>query len=1108
MADKFPSLPNDKQRVFSIDLARFVVPGEERAVVVTSERERLVLYWSKVDGSWASLEIRHRPLNLTPRAAKDSGRFRWTPRVGMAVAGDRLLLVYKRRFENVSGDNLWLDLLNFDLASDRFARLGRVAFPRGSFGIDRFGWCLWVDSHNEQLLIVAQAFPDDESDPRLVLLRTSLPLDAVALGAGESWSVSELDSGGWDFAVRREGEALAAIHRRVADSYSVDINIPSDIAFGPITIPLSEKPDRVSRTLTEMVTQDLALVQLNLATSAISRDSLPFGENPHIHQITPFIATVDRLASGHIDVSVGQVRFRNLRPERFLLGKTSAGWRAARLLDQQTNWPRYLENFARIQQAFDLHRVGNQFRISWSALWSLRPIVLFKYEDKVDEKSTLLTFGHQDSDLGALRATTFRVSEDETGDLKVQPETFTLLDIGHRHIATPEQPDEEPREHQQLQPHRIKSSATHAQDFNFVRHEKSANTMNGLLVAPVDRPESFYAYTEMGDGGLRVVFDGKLELPPSIIKADEKTFVIDWVGEPAMPGRAWVRLATPGFVATSLPGYFISPLNLTKPSLANELQPVLDVLAFVADLRRGPGPVSGVDPLTFPLPFGGDGRVHYLETPAGGISDAQKIDFISLTKEAADVLQEEIDVLQEEIVESQLAEPPRPTISDDSQPFRVEIHERTDVRFADNTLVFEGLVANEPNQAVFQFDWSVSDGTTFTGRIFEANLSATLPDFSRVNHGETQDDITVTLDVTAPDGQVSTVETSFPLPRSLWATLWIYYSAFRQPPDDAIDENGDFAISDSEWESFLQPGMFVRDVTIRFFRYSIRFTVDEDGRGTRVEISNRPVHDGRFRFLENVSGQGDTLLEVPISINMDEVRLTGAFGGGIGNLIQMNSVAVDFLLQQRFTTGVQTSEQRDSFSTSETVWNYLLGEEVPAIPSALCCLPVGGSSLVHSVPFVDFSLSGSGWALGVLVPAVIAAVGAAAILVILLPLLIVVAPAVLIGAIIGGGISAIVAFLVGAGLGALATLIIQETLLRPYIRNKIDEALSGSTVAASLQSTALLTYAGEGLAEAIALKLIEEAGGNPVPNGRERFRSPFFETIVIGEDECKAQLRV
>lgn len=44
--------------------------------------------------------------------------------------------------------------------------------------------------------------------------------------------------------------------------------------------------------------------------------------------------------------------------------------------------------------------------------------------------------------------------------------------------------------------------------------------MNGFLVAAVDRQESFYTYTQMGDGGPRVVFEGNLELPPPKTSVD------------------------------------------------------------------------------------------------------------------------------------------------------------------------------------------------------------------------------------------------------------------------------------------------------------------------------------------------------------------------------------------------------------------------------------------------------------------------------------------------------------------------------------------------------------------------------------------------------------
>ena len=94
--------------------------------------------------------------------------------------------------------------------------------------------------------------------------------------------------------------------------------------------------------------------------------------------------------------------------------------------------------------------------------------------------------------------------------------------------------------------------------------------------------------------------------------------------------------------------------------------------------------------------------------------------------------------------------------------------------------------------------------------------------------------------------------------------MWTAYGSFRRAPDDAIDENGDWEISEEEWDASLAPGMFVRDVTVSFYRYSIRYQVDEQGRGLRVDVSNRRVHDARYRFRGNDTGQGDIEYEVPV----------------------------------------------------------------------------------------------------------------------------------------------------------------------------------------------------------------------------------------------------
>ena len=1122
MAEKFPSLPNVKQRVFSIDLARFPGALEERAVAVTAERGRITLFWSRVDGSWGSIVRAHDNLSQRPRRPESPADFGWTPRTGIGAAGQQVVLVYKRCFAQSSPRDLWIDLFDFNESADEFSGAEPLRFPRDGLGLDRFGWGIWADAVDGQLQVVAQVFRTDAPDtPRLMLLQHEFPVsDPATFEDPTSWAQVDLDDGGWDFAARRDENRLAVLHRRTAAAYATDLFLPVDPGFGGqrfgvLDVPLSDNPADVSRTLTEMTVSNLVLVDVDLASNTVTAidETLPFGENPQIHSVNPFIASVDRLAAGRVVIRRRGVLLRQFRSHGHLLMRTSQSWRTRRLFDQKMRWPRYQEGFARMHQgvALELARAGGPaLRLSWASLWSLRPIVLFKREE--GDKGTLLTFGHQDSDLGALRATTFVVFEDDGGNtLKANPEAFALLDIGHRHIF---EPSDGPAEYAQLNPFSIRSRGDHSDGLVLTRVEQSANTMCGALVAATERPTSFYAYTEMGDGGARVIFESGLELPPPTATADEKSFRIDWVAEPTKLGRAWVRLETPIIdtfpgpavqpVPTDLPGYYFDPISRNPGSLVFQQQPSLDALAFVADRLRGePRPVLFSNSVAFD--FATDGVIHYPTEP--GERAPQDIEFIGISRAAA-------DSIQNFILEPDLPVPLPPAVrSGTDQPFAIEIQPLQNAPFANETLAFAGVVVDDTSPAGFQFDWTFSDGTTDTGQQIEHTFTRTQPDFSRPTPGPVRGDIRVELTVTVPDGRVSTVAITFELPDSFWATLWTAYGAFRRAPDNILDDDGNWQITDDEWEAFLLPGMFIQDVSLRFYRYRMRFLTDAEGRGTRVELSIRTVHDGQFRFRGNDAGQGDILYEVPLTADLDDVRLTGDFGGGLGSVVQIDNVNVGFQFKQRFSPGVQTSEQRGSRADTETLVDRRGGIFTPSteemIPSGLCCLPVGELEPDLDSITVRSSLTLAGWSLAILLPAVIAAVGLGA----LMLLLVVIAPA-LIPMLLAGSASLVAAALMGAGLGLIVAIIINFFVLNGWIQDIIRERLEKPETVTSFREAGLFTHAGEGLMEAITRHLIRQAQldrhavADPGPAGRDRFRSPFFETIVVSENECKVELRV
>jgi hypothetical protein len=1111
MTEKFPSLADSKQQTFSLDMARFGASGE-RAAVAVAERERLSFFFSRADGSWGVHTRAHNRLDQAPRRPSNTAGLGWTRRTAIAADDDHVAFVYKRRFPVSNGSSSSRDLYvdPFDVDPTTGDLRGGAAprrLPRQALGINSFGFSVWAGVFDDRLLVVTQVFrTGTASAPGLVLLETTWPVtDPAVLETASAWTVTDLDAGGWDFDARREGATLALLHRRQAQAFTADIGGLDPAFAAGVTVAFGDSVN-ASSPLSQMAVNSLTLVQVDLTSTTVTavQADLGSGENPQIHQVTPLIATVDRLVRGTLVVRTGQIRLRGFESERHLMMRTSRGWRTAPLLTQTVRWPSTLDAFARVHQgiAIDPVRVpsGIALRVAWTSLWTLRPTVLFKHE--TTDKGMLLTFGHQDPELGALRATTFRVFEDDSGNtLRANAESFAVLDVGHRHVSGPGAGDPNRVEHEQLRPHAIVSRAFHADvpdhALEIIRTEEGGNTMAGDLVAMAESPASGYAYTEMGDGGVRVVLETGLGLPPPTATIDEKDFRPEWVAEPIRPGRAWVRLIEPDFVATGLPGYF-APVTLSLArSLACLQQQALDGLAFAIDfdrVREIEAPADPADPLTFVTP---NGRlVHYREAPSGSAGDL--VDRVVLSEPAAAVLQTLIHDLL-------VVSPPRPDVSAGDQPFRVEIHRRRSVVFAGDVVEFDAVVPEVSATAGYQFDWAFSDGSTDTGRNVEHAFSATQPDFSRPAPGGGAAEHVVTLAVTAPDGRVSTATTSLPVPGSLWATLWTVYGAYRNAPDNVLNDDGDWQITTEEWDTYLVPGLFVRDVTTSVFRYSLRYRVDEHGRGRSVEVTNRLENDGRLRFLGNGSGQGDTEYEMPVRVELAGVHLTGDFGAGLGRLVVINHVDVTLRCYQRFTIGVQTSERRDRFVDSQTIQ-----EARTMIPAALSALPIGGFTHTVDKPVVDSGLTGAAWTLGTLVPALISAVGTAAVFAILAPLLVIVAPGV-VGAM---AVSLMIALLVGAGVGLLATWLLDIFVVKPLIVSTFQDKLAKPETATSLFSAGLVTYAGEGLAEAIAIKLIRQAQddghavADPANDGRDRFRTPFVETIVVSEGECKAQLRV
>ena len=338
MVDKFLSLETEKQRILALEVKRLTtVNKDERPVAVTAEIDRIAVFCGAADGTWRNFVRAHDELDLTPRPPEHSKSFGWSRRVGVACGVDKVVLVYRRKFTSADEDELWIDVVSFDDATEALdGSRGPIKVPRSALGIDSFGFCLWADRLDDQLLIVAQAFfTGAGSPPQLVLLTAPFPADdGTGLASAGSWTVATLDEGGWDFDARRKDDRLFIVHRKAAAAYAAEAIIPIDPGFSPPTVTISENPAQASQPLSEVAGSSLVLVEVSLPDGAVQvSDTEVFGELPQIHKVDPVVITVERLRSAILSfrrggigagIDVGSPRWST-----FLVMSTGAGWRAA-----------------------------------------------------------------------------------------------------------------------------------------------------------------------------------------------------------------------------------------------------------------------------------------------------------------------------------------------------------------------------------------------------------------------------------------------------------------------------------------------------------------------------------------------------------------------------------------------------------------------------------------------------------------------------------------------------------------------------------------------------------------------------------------------------------
>lgn len=1089
---KYLALEDRKQDVLDMTLAGLPSREGDIPLVATVETSALTLWWWNKD-RWESFTRDHAPILATVGPPNESGNWNWSRHVGLACSEDTAFLVYKRQFDKDSTATLYIDVLKRDPPSGTLISTGDPVavplFPTPSsitpsqppshqipFVLDPpfAGFELWAGylPNTKSLLILSQIFRTDGHihdayHPYLTFLSASVDSDLSDFG---SWKFLEVDAGGFDLDVRLVDTTLSAVYRRTAASLVLDVSHVNRLGpFVGVVIPPGADPANPSRGAGD----DSLYSPLCFATVEASQfqvltieESLPGGEHPQIQSLDPLFITCDRTQDGSVLFNLaatggleGAVVAISSPPFfKVLLRKNANGqWVRGRLLTSPSGLlPRGLESLADAQQQFELVEP----QLSYSTLWNLLPLRLLRHREVREKKGESLDILLHSSALGALIVERFTVSQDQ-GELLCNSEGLTVWDINHTQVGDPTVPVPPAQaENTQFLPVQKQSLVTHTQGFALRQRWTFDNTIGGGLSADASDPAHFFSYTDPGDGGGRVIFDSTISVPEPHAPPDVKQLQPEMVPGPGGDSTLWVELPAPEWRASNLEQY---------PAKYNDF------------LRQ----VTGAAADFLALLFG-----YFTEQVSLGFRLQALLDYIPLgaasiglqpTNGTLDLGQDQVNEIQSDISASMPRSQSVKSGSDQLFQIGFSFLPGMLMASAGDLAQFTATAQNPPGgSATFHWEFS-DDGSTADG--------------AQVTHVFTTDGVfDVSLIATAADGSVSQMTQHLTVSPSLWTGIW-----------KAHQNLGD-------GENYA-----VRTATISFAQYSFTFKVDGAGRPDRVSLTLLPKLDTQYRFRGSAPGQGLIDYKFRFRFDTSDVKMLGI----LANIVKVNSLHITFSYCRGFNPAILSSDRRSVDPVLMEGYDdraHELGLNLPPggfdvetvqnrdrmTAAALAAKPLGKTNITVEAITPDLGVA-DGVKIWILVSALVA-LGLTPVLVPLLTLLLI---PIIGSAVVGLTLGALIAILVAAGLALIFVQIIAPWLLRNFVADQVRATLTGPDFIGRLDDQFFMMYAGEGLAEALAIKALDQARsqGVDLPDtdaiGRRRFRAQFWQTVFVSDGRMR-----
>ena len=586
----------EKPDAISIEIARLKTPaGYSIPIVALTHTDHICLYWWDYS-RWLFRTREHSTYDhleywgasnalLSDRLFNPLIVAPWSHRVGLAAGDQHVFLIYKRKARLANGYEeirLFLDVFKWDenLTERHLKPLTQypVEIPPEAGTFSGPGYYMWAgfyeDTQTKQLLILTQATPKGGTGQKLILLTTGAYADPEALADGSNWHAPVvLDDGGFDFHAYPEGDKLHLIYRKSV--YPLAIPIPEEPFESPSSNINLEIP--IDPETHPYASLTLRTLQLPSGNTIDLLDNIPGGEHPQIQRLNPLLITVDRITSGSsINLSITQQlpgrSIISLSPsiresQKVLLRRHQGSWYLAYLM------PINEQVETRNQSARDDYNKEEAMHSQFDELVCISPdrkAVL--YAKPHDQKPIYLTryirtpallavppaleadFLHHSAKWHGLLVSRWHFKENAPSTI-AQYTGYAIFDMNHEQILPPPPPlppiEPADQENTQFEPFEVKPIKAPSQDGNpllYLGPKRVDNTLGGaLIMEPSLSGVKFAAYTDLGDGGTRVIFDDQLPNPNPVFPVDPKKGDPEAaVSGPVSVGDEWVTLSHTG----------------------------------------------------------------------------------------------------------------------------------------------------------------------------------------------------------------------------------------------------------------------------------------------------------------------------------------------------------------------------------------------------------------------------------------------------------------------------------------------------------------------------------------------------------------------------------